>query len=131
VTDRVNALTGYALTDAFCGFKAYRLAALRKMELDEPSYGMPLQVWIQAAHHGLRVREIPIGRIYKNPERRFWGGLDDPALRRAYYLDVLRREAERWLGKEGIRDRMSDVRCRMSDAGKRSGTDGRSVEGEL
>lgn len=99
VTDLLNALTGYALTDAFCGFKAYRLDGLRKMELDEPSYGMPLQVWIQAAHHGLRVREIPIGRIYKNPERRFWGGLDDPAVRRAYYLDVLRREVERWLGE--------------------------------
>jgi hypothetical protein len=88
---------------------------------------VPLQVWVQAAHHGLRVREIPIGRIYKNPERRFWGGLDDAALRRAYYLDVLRREAARWLG---IADRLSDVGCQMSDARRRSGTDKRSVEGE-
>ncbi|MDR5684134.1 MAG: glycosyltransferase family 2 protein [Armatimonadota bacterium] len=99
ITDRINILTGYAITDAFCGFKAYRIEALRKMQLDEPSYGMPLQVWVQAAHHGLRVREIPIGRIYKNPQRRFWGGLDDAAVRRAYYLDVLRREADRWLGE--------------------------------
>ncbi|MDQ7800394.1 MAG: glycosyltransferase family 2 protein [Armatimonadota bacterium] len=97
VTERVNALTGYRLTDAFCGFKAYRADALRRMQLDEPSYGMPLQVWVQAARWGLRVREIPIGRIYKNPHRRFWGGLDDPEVRLRYYLQVLEREAARWL----------------------------------
>jgi hypothetical protein len=43
------------------------------------------------------VREIPIGRIYKNPHRRFWGGLDDPEVRLRYYLEVLEREARRWL----------------------------------
>ncbi len=97
VTERVNALTGYQLTDAFCGFKAYRAEVLRRMHLDEPSYGLPLQVWVQAARLGVRVREIPIGRIYKNPQRRFWGGLDDPEVRLRYYLGVLEREVARWL----------------------------------
>ncbi|MDR7568467.1 MAG: glycosyltransferase family 2 protein, partial [Armatimonadota bacterium] len=67
------------------------------LELDEPSYGMPLQVWVQAAALKLRVREIPIGRIYKNPARRFWGGLDDPEVRLRYYREVLHRAAKRWL----------------------------------
>jgi len=99
ITQEVNVLTGLGITDAFCGFKAYRVEALRRMRLSEPSYGMPLQVWVQAAALGLRIREIPIGRIYKNPERRFWGGLDDPEVRRAYYRAVLRQEAQRWLGR--------------------------------
>jgi glycosyltransferase involved in cell wall biosynthesis len=103
ITEEVNALTGLGITDAFCGFKAYRVEALRRMRLSEPSYGMPLQVWVQAAALGLRIREIPIGRIYKNPERRFWGGLDDPEVRRAYYRAVLRQEAERWLGHSSAR----------------------------
>ena len=95
ITARLRELTGYPLTDAWCGFKAYRAAALRLLRLSEPGYGMPLQVWIQAARHGLRVREVAVPRIYKNPQRRFWGGLDDAAARRRYYQQVLERELER------------------------------------
>ncbi|MGH2404118.1 MAG: glycosyltransferase family 2 protein [bacterium] len=97
ITSRLRAITGYPITDAFCGFKAYRIEALRRLHLTEPSYGMPLQVWIQAAHHRLRIKELATPRIYKNPERRFWGGLDDVAVRRRYYEGVLEREVERWL----------------------------------
>ncbi|HXF82787.1 MAG TPA: glycosyltransferase family 2 protein [bacterium] len=96
-TALLRTITGYAITDAWCGFKAYRVAALRRLRLSEPSYGLPLQVWVQAAYHGLTVRELPVARIYKNPERKFWGGLDDVAARRAYYLRVLRAEVGRWL----------------------------------
>jgi glycosyltransferase involved in cell wall biosynthesis len=96
ITRIINDLTGYRLTDAWCGFKAYRVAGLARMRLDERSYGMPLQVWIQAARLGLTVKELPVPRIYKNPGRRFWGGLDDPAARRAYYLSIIDREVSRW-----------------------------------
>lgn len=96
-TERLRAITGYPITDAWCGFKAYRVASLRRLRLTEPSYGMPLQVWVQAAYHGLGVRELAVARIYKNPERKFWGGLDDMAARRAYYLRILEAEVARWL----------------------------------
>lgn len=96
-TERLRVITGFQITDAWCGFKAYRVSALRQFRLTEPSYGMPLQVWVQAAAHRLTVIELPVARIYKNPERRFWGGLDDPATRRAYYLRVLEAEVARWL----------------------------------
>jgi len=96
VTRVINDLTGYHLTDAWCGFKAYRVAGLARMQLDERSYGLPLQVWLQAARLGLTVTEIPVPRIYKNPGRRFWGGLDDPATRRTYYLSIIDREVSRW-----------------------------------
>ena len=96
ITRIINDLTGYRLTDAWCGFKAYRVAGLARMSLDERSYGMPLQVWIQAARLGLTVAELPVPRIYKNPGRRFWGGLDDPTARRAYYLSIIDREVSRW-----------------------------------
>jgi glycosyltransferase involved in cell wall biosynthesis len=96
VTRIVNELTGYQITDAWCGFKAYRVAGLARMQLDERSYGLPLQVWLQASRLGLTVMEIPVPRIYKNPDRRFWGGLDDPAARRTYYLSIIDREVSRW-----------------------------------
>ncbi len=98
ITARLRALTGFSITDAFCGFKAYRTEALRQMDLSEPSYGLPLQVWIQAAHRRLRVVELATPRIYKNPARKFWGGLDDMAVRRQYYEEVLEREVARWPG---------------------------------
>jgi len=96
VTRIVNDLTGYRLTDAWCGFKAYRVAGLARMQLNERSYGLPLQVWLQSARLGLTVTEIPVPRIYKNPGRRFWGGLDDPAARRTYYLSIIDREVSQW-----------------------------------
>jgi len=107
-TEHLRAITGYVLTDAWCGFKAYRVAALRKLRLNEPSYGMPLQVWVQAAYHRLRVIELPVARIYKNPNRKFWGGLDDPQSRRTYYLRLLEAEVARWLP-----DRLSLLKVRQ------------------
>jgi glycosyltransferase involved in cell wall biosynthesis len=104
ITRIVNELTGYRLTDAWCGFKAYRVSGLARMHLDERSYGLPLQVWLQAARCGLTVTEIPVPRIYKNPGRRFWGGLDDPEARRTYYLSVIDREVSRWRSASIVRE---------------------------
>jgi glycosyltransferase involved in cell wall biosynthesis len=96
VTARICEVTGYSLTDAFCGFKAYRTSALAKLELDEPSYGMPLQMWIQAARRGLSVCEVAVGRIYPTPDRHFGGNLDRPCARLKYYVEVMRKEMRRW-----------------------------------
>ncbi|MGH2398205.1 MAG: glycosyltransferase family 2 protein [bacterium] len=96
-TERLQAVTGYPITDAWCGFKAYQVSVLKKFHLSEPSYGLPLQVWVQAAYHRCSVSELPVARIYKNPRRRFWGGLDDMETRRAYYHRVLEAEVARWL----------------------------------
>lgn len=102
-SERLRAITGYSISDAWCGFKAYQVSALRKFHLTEPSYGLPLQVWVQAAYHRLSLLELPVARIYKNPGRRFWGGLDDVEARRAYYLRVLEAEVAQWMpGKLGL-----------------------------
>jgi dolichol-phosphate mannosyltransferase len=96
VTEEVNAITGFGLTDAFCGFKAYSVKALKLLELRESGYSMPLQLWIQARFFGLRVVERAVSRIYDDPTRRFGGGLDDPDTRLAYYLETIAKERERW-----------------------------------
>jgi glycosyltransferase involved in cell wall biosynthesis len=96
ITALLNEVTGFGLTDAFCGFKAYRVAALADLQLQESGYSMPLQFWIQAKALGLRVTERAVSRIYDDPNRRFGGDLDDPERRLAYYLETIRRERERW-----------------------------------
>jgi dolichol-phosphate mannosyltransferase len=89
LTALLNAVLGLELTDAFCGFKAYRVAGLRRMKLTEPGYAFPMQFWVQAARAGVRVREIPVRLIYNDPNRYFGSGLDDPDARLAHYHDVL------------------------------------------
>lgn len=96
ITGILTRVTPYDLTDAFCGFKAYRVAALERLTLTERGYAMPLEFWIQAARHGLRVREVPIRLVYVDPTRTFGATLDDPRARLRYYLAVLDRELAAW-----------------------------------
>jgi dolichol-phosphate mannosyltransferase len=95
ITREINARYGLDLTDAFCGFKAYRVAALAKLRITEDGWGMPLQLWVQAARLGLRIREVGVPRLYLDPNRAFGGVMNDPAQRLAYYRSVLAKaEAE-------------------------------------
>jgi len=80
------------LTDAFCGFKAYRVSCLSAFEITVPGYAMPMQFWVQAARANLRIRELPVPLIYNDPTRHFGGLLDDPNVRLQHYLDVMERE---------------------------------------
>jgi dolichol-phosphate mannosyltransferase len=89
ITADLNARLGLQLTDAFCGFKAYRREALCRLHITETGWGMPLQLWVQAARAGLRVKEIGVPRIYLDPDRAFGGVLDDASERLAYYRRVI------------------------------------------
>jgi dolichol-phosphate mannosyltransferase len=91
ISRKINKITGYNLTDAFCGFKAYRAEGLKKLDLDIPGYGLPLQIWLHAARTGLTVKEIPVALIYHTREE-FPGALASPAQRLKYYEDILRNE---------------------------------------
>ena len=89
ITAELNRRFGLNLTDAFCGFKAYRREALAKLHITETGWGMPLQLWVQAAHAGLRVKEVGVPRLYLDPNRAFGGMLNDAAERLAYYRRVI------------------------------------------
>ena len=89
VTAELNSRLGLHLTDAFCGFKAYRREALCRLRITEPGWGMPLQLWVQAARLGLRIKEIGVPRVYLDPTRAFGGVMNDPEKRLAYYRGVL------------------------------------------
>jgi len=94
VTAEINRVTGWGLTDAFCGFKAYRMAALEAIELTEAGYGMPVELWAKAYRAGLLVKELPVERIYCDRDRSFGAALDDPEHRFGYYMRVWKRALE-------------------------------------
>jgi dolichol-phosphate mannosyltransferase len=91
VTAELNRRLGLSLTDAFCGFKCYRVEALHKLNISEPGYAMPLEVWVQAAAAGLKIIELPVPLIYLDEKRSFGGVLDDGQTRLEYYHLTLDR----------------------------------------
>lgn len=90
ITRELNELLGLDLTDAFCGFKAYRREVLACLRVTETGWGMPLQVWVQAAQRGLRIKEVGVPRLYLDPTRAFGGILNDAQERLAYYRRVIK-----------------------------------------
>ncbi len=93
ITGELNARFGLDLTDAFCGFKAYRRDALERLHITERGWGMPLQLWVQAARLRLRIKEVAVPRLYLDPNRAFGGVLDNFDERLAYYRAVIDAEA--------------------------------------
>jgi dolichol-phosphate mannosyltransferase len=95
ITAELNRRLGISITDAFCGFKAYRVESLRRLKLTENGYAMPLELWVQAAVAGLRIIELAVPLIYLDEERSFGGALDESTLRLNYYHRVLDESLQR------------------------------------
>jgi dolichol-phosphate mannosyltransferase len=104
VTQELNARFGLHLTDAFCGFKAYRVEALSRLHITETGWGMPLQLWVQAARRCLRIKEVGVPRLYLDANRAFGGVLNNAEERLAYYRRIItaaeQEEATRALAYE-------------------------------
>jgi glycosyltransferase involved in cell wall biosynthesis len=105
ITEEINGRLGFALTDAFCGFKAYRVPALACLDISESGYAMPLELWVQAKHCGLKVVELPVPLIYLDEKRSFGGALDDAQTRLAHYRQIIERSEARF--QEVQRERRS------------------------
>ena len=97
ITGLINEITGYGITDSFCGFKVYRMEDLKKLELTEKGYGLPLQLWIQAYKNNLTVKELLVSMIYKDKNRTFGNYLDNPEKRLAYYQKIIDSEVKKCL----------------------------------
>jgi len=95
VTRWLNECLGLNVTDAFCGFKAYRASALERFEITDDGYAMPLQVWVQAVAAGLTIEEVAVPLIYLDESRAFGGSLDDANFRLAHYREVFQRALDR------------------------------------
>ena len=95
VTRWLNECLGLNLTDAFCGFKAYRASALAKLEVIDFGYAMPLPIWVQMVQHQMKIVEVPVPLIYLDEKRAFGGALDDATYRLNHYRQVFNEAVER------------------------------------
>jgi glycosyltransferase involved in cell wall biosynthesis len=96
ITEEINRRLGLHLTDTFCGFKAYRVPALECLDISEPGYAMPLELWVQAKYCDLSIIELPVPLIYLDEKRSFGGALDDAQKRLAHYREVIERSEARF-----------------------------------
>lgn len=119
ITTELNRRFGLNLTDAFCGFKAYRRDALARLCISETGWGMPLQLWVQAARLGLRIKEVGVPRLYLDPNRAFGGVLDNAGERLAYYRRIIDEAALRCPSSVYLRPTSytSPCRCPKTDCG--------------
>ncbi len=63
-TSLINMITGYQMTDAMCGFRAFRSTSLKKIaplldKMLEPQY-LAAEMFIRFSSEGLKVEEVPI-----------------------------------------------------------------------
>ncbi len=103
ITRCLNEKLGFNITDAFCGFKAYRVSSLSDLDITDNGYAMPLQLWVQAADLDWNISELPIPLVYLDEERSFGGSLDDADVRLAHYRGVLNAE----LTRRGMKQRFT------------------------
>jgi glycosyltransferase involved in cell wall biosynthesis len=102
ITAQVNRELGLNLTDAFCGFKAYRVPSLAKLQLTETGYAMPLEFWVQAVAMGLTIVEVAVPLIYLDEARSFGGALDHAETRLKVYEEVLERAMAKVAGTRSV-----------------------------
>ena len=89
LTREINQRLNLDLTDAFCGFKSYRVSSLPSLKTVENGYAMPLEIWVRASAAAMKIVEIPVPLVYLAEKRSFGGSLDDGHTRLEYYHQVL------------------------------------------
>ncbi len=96
ITKKINQLFRFNLTDAFCGFKRYKLKNIHPEFLNEKGYGFPLEFWTYCYYFNLTIKEIPVTRIYITDDRSFGENLDKYKIRYRYYLAVLKNSIKKF-----------------------------------
>jgi dolichol-phosphate mannosyltransferase len=91
ITDIINETFKSSITDAFCGYRAYRVEKLRTLDLDIFGYGLAIQIIVQMLYKKLAFVELPVPMIYHNPVRE----RVPPAEKMRISLSILKTELQR------------------------------------
>ena len=114
LTRELNERLSLGISDAFCGYKAYRASVCANLHLDVSGYDFPMQFWVQACAAGLRIEEMAVRRIYVDMTRTFGNGLDEPNRRLMTYRATMHREIRRCASRlplralDGLREGLRD-----------------------
>jgi dolichol-phosphate mannosyltransferase len=90
ITQKINQIYKFSITDSFCGFKRYKLKKINLNYFEEKGYGFPLEFWAYCYFFNLTIKEIPVARVYITDDRSFGENLDKYKIRYKYYLKVFK-----------------------------------------
>jgi glycosyltransferase involved in cell wall biosynthesis len=91
ITALLNKRYQLSITDAFCGFKRYKLSSFLNHGFQEQGYASPLELWSYVYHFSKSIKELAVDRIYITDDRSFGEDLDKKRKRYQYYLHVWKR----------------------------------------
>lgn len=91
ITALLNKNYHFSITDAFCGFKRYKLSSFINHGFQEQGYASPLELWSYVYHFSKSIKELAVDRIYITDDRSFGEDLDKKRKRYQYYLQVWKR----------------------------------------
>ena len=66
---------------------------MKRFDITENGYAMPLEVWVQAVAQGMKIVEVAVPLIYLDESRAFGGALDDAEYRLKHYRRVFEKTA--------------------------------------
>lgn len=96
ITKMINTYYKLSITDAFCGFKRYKLSSFRENGFTEKGYASPLELWSYLYHKNLSLSELAVDRIYITDDRSFGQDLDKKRKRYRYYLQIWRESHRKY-----------------------------------
>lgn len=64
VADMLNGASSLSLIDPFSPYKGFRVESIKDLEIEEFDEAAVIQIWIQSAYHGLRIKEILCPEIH-------------------------------------------------------------------
>jgi len=99
ITNKLNKIYRWQLTDAFCGFKRYKTKKINPSLLEEKGYAFPLEFWAYCYYNQLSIKEIPVARVYITDDRSFGENLDKHRIRYRYYLSVFKKSNQKFAKK--------------------------------
>ncbi|MEN3046891.1 MAG: glycosyltransferase family 2 protein [Candidatus Hydrothermales bacterium] len=102
ITKILNELTGFNLTDSFCGFKCYKSHVFEYFAPEEKGYGFPLEFWYHAYKFKFKFEEVPC-ELYYPLRKEFPGDLKDVKKRLKYYLEILEKKFKVKLVEKGLK----------------------------
>jgi len=102
ITQILRELTGYDITDSFCGYRCYKSYVFDEFFPDDKGYGFPLELWAHFKKFNYKYSEIPV-ELYYPIKKDFPGELKNTEKRLKYYLNLIEKRFNVSIKRKGLK----------------------------
>jgi len=102
ITQILRELTGYNITDSFCGYRCYKSYVFDEFYPYDKGYGFPLELWAHFKKFNYKYSEIPV-ELYYPIKKNFSSELKDSEKRLKYYLGLIEKSFKVSIKRKGLK----------------------------